>query len=96
MKKKHTATSILIPPIPIPTIIPTSVPLDKFPLSGDGGGGGDELNEPVARVGGGGGVGVGSVTSGADGGGGGNRELSFVGGELAGDNEDIVGRIRRR
>ena len=94
MKKNPTATNILIPPIPIPTIIPASVPLGKFPFPGGAGGGGGDWNSSVN--GGDGGDRVGDVASEVDGGGGGggSRAVELVVGEVSG--EDIVGEILRR
>jgi hypothetical protein len=83
----QTPTSTINPPIPIPTISPTSAPFAKPPLGGGGSGSGSD-------GGGGGGDGCeNSVVSG----GGGELEgvLGLVAGEVSGEGDDIAGDIRR-
>lgn len=86
----HTATNIDIPPIPIPTIIPTSVPVGKLPFPGGAGGGGRDSDVIAGGVGGGGDVDSVGVVSGVDGGGG---TMALVAGEVSGDSDDIAEKL---
>jgi hypothetical protein len=87
MTKMHTPTSTINPPIPIPTISPTSVPVAKPPFGGGGPGGSNGSGGPRGRNGSVGDGGDDCEDSGVSGGGGElELEVVLVAGAVSGDD----------